>query len=141
MFQLQKRLQNSVNALLKCFFFSKNYKLNTFLSIRFASNFAGTWAKYVSNKVWRDFRLPVSVFASVARKSFNGKFTASIDFPIGHCMLPLLTLTLEVNSHSLHYLISIWTTGWWNLNEIVWYKIHHFGRRFYDINNYSMKKY
>ena len=26
--------------------------------------------------VWRDFRLPMSALARVARKSFNGKFTA-----------------------------------------------------------------
>ena len=32
----------------------------------------------------------------VAGKSFNGKFTAKIDFPIGYFMLPLLMLTLEV---------------------------------------------
>ena len=43
-----------------------------------------------------DFRLPMSALATVARKSFNGKFTAKNDFPIGYFMLPLLTLTLEV---------------------------------------------
>ena len=31
-----------------------------------------------------------------ARMSLNGKFTAKIDFPIEHFMLPLLILTLEV---------------------------------------------
>ena len=51
---------------------------------------------YGTNNVWRDFRLPMSALATVARKSFNGKFTAKIDFPIGHFMLPLLMLTLEV---------------------------------------------
>ena len=44
----------------------------------------------------RDFKLPVLAFATVARKRFNGKFTAKIDFPIGHFMLPLMKLTLEV---------------------------------------------
>ena len=44
----------------------------------------------------RDFRLPMSALTTVARKSFNGKFTAKIDFPIGHFMLPLLMLTVEV---------------------------------------------
>ena len=38
------------------------------------------WFKYVSNNVWTDFRLTVSTFAMVARKSFNGKFTAQNDF-------------------------------------------------------------
>ena len=36
--------------------------------------------KYVSNNVERDFRFPVSAFATVARISFNGKFTAKIGF-------------------------------------------------------------
>ena len=30
-----------------------------------------------------------------------GKFTAKIDFPIGHFLLPLLMLTLEVESLSM----------------------------------------
>ena len=47
------------------------------------------------------------VFATIARKSFYGKFTAKIDFQTGHFMLPLLTLTLEVQSLSVHYSISI----------------------------------
>ena len=34
--------------------------------------------------------------ATVARKSFNEKLTAKINFPIGHFKLPLLMLTLEV---------------------------------------------
>ena len=43
------------------------------------------WSKYLSNmsnNVWRDFRLPMSALATVAGKSFNGKFTAKIDFPM-----------------------------------------------------------
>ena len=31
-----------------------------------------------TNNVWRDFRLQVSAFAVVARKNFNGKFTAKL---------------------------------------------------------------
>ena len=38
--------------------------------------------------------------------------------------LPLLTLTLEVSSLSIHYSISIWTTCWWNLNKIAWYEVY-----------------
>ena len=37
----------------------------------------------------------MSALAMVARKSFNGKFTAKIDFPIGYFRLPLLMLTLD----------------------------------------------
>ena len=32
----------------------------------------------------------MSALATVAQKSFNGKLTAKIDFPVGHFMLPLL---------------------------------------------------
>ena len=33
-------------------------------------------------------------------------------------------LTLEVYSLAIHYLISIWTTCWWNLNKIVWFELY-----------------
>ena len=46
--------------------------------------------------VWREFRFPMSALATVTRKSFNDKFTAKIDFSIGHLMLPFLMLILEV---------------------------------------------
>ena len=39
----------------------------------------------------------------VARKSFNGKFTAKIDIPIGHFMLPLLIADIG-SRKSLHKL-------------------------------------
>ena len=61
----------------------------------------------ITNIVGRDFRLSVLAFATVARKSFKGKFTAKIDFPIGYFRLPLLTLTLEVYNFCKHYLVSI----------------------------------
>ena len=54
------------------------------------------WYKHFLRNVWRDFRLPMSALTMVTRKTFNGKFTAKIDFPIGHFMLPLLILTLDV---------------------------------------------
>ena len=38
------------------------------------------------NNVWRDFRLAGSAFATVASKSFNGKFAVKIDFSTGHFM-------------------------------------------------------
>ena len=44
---------------------------------------------YIMN---RDFRLTMPVLATVAGKSFNGKFTAKMDFSIEYFMLPLLTL-------------------------------------------------
>ena len=66
------------------------------LVYRFCSNFASMWSKYISNTVWKKLRLMVSAFPTVERNSFNGKFTVKVDFPIGHFMLPLMTLTLEV---------------------------------------------
>ena len=36
------------------------------------------WSRYLSNNVWRDFRLSVPAFATEARKCCNGKFSAKI---------------------------------------------------------------
>ena len=48
-----------------------------------SSNFASMRSKYVSNNLWRDFRLSALVFATVVRKSFNSKFTAKMIFRSG----------------------------------------------------------
>ena len=48
----------------------------------------------------------MSALAAVTRKSSNGKFTAKIDIPIEHFMLPFLMLTLEVESLFIDYFIS-----------------------------------
>ena len=127
-FSYRNVLQNGVNAMskmvLKMALLLKSSNFLSFRTVRFGSNFASMWSKCVSNNVRRDFRLLVSVFATVARKTFNGKVTAKNDFPIGHFLLPLLTLTLEVKSLSIHYLISILTTCWWILKKIVKYEIY-----------------
>ena len=64
------------------------------------------WFKHLSNNVWRDFRLSMSALATVARKSFNAKFTAKIDFPLGYFILPLITIAdADIGSlKSLHTL-------------------------------------
>ena len=77
---------------LKTRFFVMKLIFITFRTIQFGSNFTSMWSKYVSNNLWRDFGLPVSEFATVARKSFDVKFTAKNDFPIAHFMSPLLIL-------------------------------------------------
>ena len=59
------------------------------------------WYKHFVRNVWRDFRPPMSALATVARKSFNGKFTAKIDFPIGHFTLPYIA---DADIGSLHKL-------------------------------------
>ena len=45
----------------------------------------------------------MSALATAEGKSFNGKFAAKIDFPIGHFMLPLLYADI-LNLKSLHTL-------------------------------------
>ena len=124
-------LKTRFSFLFVCLFvcLSKSSRFHVLWTIRFCSNFTSMWSKYFSNNVWRDFWLPMSAFATVAWKSYNGKFTAKIVFSLGYFTLPLLMLTLEVCSFSIHYLPSIWTTCWWNLNKIVWselYKIWSF---------------
>ena len=55
--------------------------------------------------VWRDFRLPMSALATVARKSFNGKFAAKIDFLIGHLGPYIAIADVDIGSlKSLHTL-------------------------------------
>ena len=68
------------NVFEKLWFLSKTSKLCTFWTIRFGSNFPSMWSKYVSNNVQREFEIPVSTFATVAWKMFNGKFTAKNGF-------------------------------------------------------------
>ena len=47
------------------------------------------WFKFLSNNAWRDFILPMSAVATVAGKSFNRKFTAKIDFPLGYIYITI----------------------------------------------------
>ena len=101
LFQLQKHLpkwrQSFVkNGLKKPGVLSKSSKFCVVWPIWFCPNFTSMWYKHVLRNVWRDFRLPMSALATVAGKSFNGKFTAKIDFPIGYFMLPVLMPTVEV---------------------------------------------
>ena len=99
--------KNGVKALskmvLKNGFLLKSSRFRVVLTIQFCSNFTSMWSKYVSNNVWRDFTLPMSPLATVAGKTFNGKFTAKIDFPLGYFILPLLMLTIG-SLKSLHTL-------------------------------------
>ena len=86
-----------------CFvlFLSKSSKFCVVWTIRCCSNYTSMWYKYFVRNLWRDLRLPMTVLATVARKRFNGKFTAKIDFPIGHFILPLLMLTLKISPYLL----------------------------------------
>ena len=49
------------------------------------------------------FRLPMSALATVAGKSFNSKFTAKIDFPIGYFIFTIADADIE-SLKSLHAL-------------------------------------
>ena len=80
MFQLHKRLPKwrerfVKNGLKKKRFLSKSSKFRVVWTIQFC-----LWSKYLSNNVWRDFRLLMSALATAAGKSFKGKFIAKIDF-------------------------------------------------------------
>ena len=59
--------QNGINILSKMVnhFLSKSLKFCLAWTIRFCSNFTSMWSKYLSNNVWRDFRLPMSVSVMV----------------------------------------------------------------------------
>ena len=87
LFQVQKYLPKwhqrfTKNGFKKpVFFLSKSSKFHVVWTIRFCSNYTGMWYKHFF-KECRDFRLPISALATVAGKSFNGKFTTKIDFPV-----------------------------------------------------------
>ena len=66
---------------LKTRFFPKCLKFRVVWTIQFCSIFTSMYKHFLRN-AWRDFRLPVSALATVAGKSFHGKFTTKIDFPI-----------------------------------------------------------
>ena len=90
-FSYRNVFRNCVNALSKRVlktpvFLSKSSKFRVVWTIRFCSNFTSMWCKHFlrNTSIWRDFRLSMSALATVARRSFNGKFIAKIDFPIGY---------------------------------------------------------
>ena len=80
------------NGLKSSFFFCQESQI----FCTFGLNFASMWSKCISNIVLNVFRFPESAFATVARKTLNGKLNAKNYFPIGHFMLLLLTLAFEV---------------------------------------------
>ena len=59
--------QNGINTLSKMVnhFLSKRLKFYTVQTARFCLSFTSMWSKYLSNNVWRDFRLSMSVSAMV----------------------------------------------------------------------------
>ena len=104
------------------FFCQKSSKLRAVWTIHLVQISLACGTNISLRNVWRDLRLLMSVLATVAGKSFYGKFIPKIDFPTGYFML--LIMTLKVLSRFIHYLISIWTTCWWNLNKIVWTELY-----------------
>ena len=63
------------------------------------------WYKHFLRNVWRDFRLSMSALATVAGKSFHGKFTAKIDFPDRAFYVIIADADIGSLSLSIHYLI------------------------------------
>ena len=93
-FSFRNLYQNGTNALSKMVikkqvFLPKSTKFCIVPTIQFCSNFTSMWSKYLSNNVWRDFRLPMSALAMVAGKSINCKFTAKNDFG---CLVSYVTI-------------------------------------------------
>ena len=66
------------------------------------------------------YRLLVSSFATVARKSINGKLNRWFSDRAFYVNIT----DANVWSLSIHYLKSIWTTCWWNLNKLVIHEIY-----------------
>ena len=102
------------------FFFENKFKFRVVKTIRFCSNFTSMWYKHFLNIGWRDFRLPMSTLATVARNSnYDDNINIKNGFFRSGSKLPLLMLTMEVQCLSIHYLVSIWITCWRYLNRVV----------------------
>ena len=80
-----------------------------FWTIQFCSNFTSIWSKYLSNNIWRYLN---RLSMSTPENQFWSKF--AIKNLLYVLLLPMLTLEL----------ICIWTTYWWNLNKIIWFKMY-----------------
>ena len=91
-------------------FLSKSSKYCTYWTIQSASNCARMVSKYVSKRL-------ETAFAKVSWIILMANLLQRNNFSIWHFMLPLLTLTLEVLSLSMH----LWTTCRLKLNKIVFY--------------------
>ena len=160
-FRYRKILQNGVKALPKVvlknsgFLRQKKSNFCTFSTIRFASNFASTWSKYRWNNVWRDLRLPVSAFATVAWKSFidiydRSFYVTTTDVDIGnlkslhtlchkyldHMLVKFIQNRLVRNIQNFVLCTKKMFTHWFSFLRA----LTPFWRTFLDINNCSMLK-
>ena len=140
-------------------FLSKSSKFHVVWTIWFCSNFTSIWYKLFLRNVWSDFRLPMSALATVAPKSFDGKFTAKFIFQSGilcyHCWY--WHWKSKVSSYIIWQVYGphageIWTKSYgpnhtklcafWQKWLTIFNKVlSHFGRRFCDWNNCLMLKY
>ena len=69
-FSYRNVFQNVVNALSKMVLKNPDFRQKLKIScsyIQFCSNLTSMWSKYLSNNVWRDFRLPMSALATQER--------------------------------------------------------------------------
>ena len=68
----------------------------------------------------------MSALATVTRKTFNSKFTAKIDFPIGYFYVTIANADIDIGSQkSLHTLFDkYWYHMLVNLNKIAWSDLH-----------------
>ena len=113
------------NPLFFFFFFFCRQKAQNFVQFgpySYCSNFTSVWYKHSIRNVWRYFRLLMSALAMVAGKVLAANLLQKLIFRSGiscyHCWY-------DIESLSIIYLISIWTTCWWNLNKIVWSELYH----------------
>ena len=95
LFQLQKRLpkwrQSFIKMVLKTRFFVKSSNFHVVWTIQFVPI-----SPACGPNTYQIMYGEILDLATVAGKSFKGKFTAKIDFSIGYFILPVLMPTLEV---------------------------------------------
>ena len=92
-------------------FLSKSSKSRVVWTIRFCSNFTNVWSKYLISCMERLLASNVSI-SNGSTKCQIGKSFFAVNLPLKlfPAVLPLLLLTLEVQSFSIHSLKSVCTT-------------------------------
>ena len=91
--------------------------------IRFCLSFVSMWSRHLSNNVWRDSRLPMPASVMVLHKMPNRKINFCSKFAIETLLCYRYKCWHRKSKVSINYLICIWTTCWWNLNQIIWSKM------------------
>ena len=116
------------NGFKKPVFLSKSSKFCVVWTIWFCSNSTSMWYKHSLWNMCRDFRLLMSLLATVAGEILTANLLQKLIFRSGILCYHCWYWHWKSKVSWIHYLINIWTTCWWNLNRPhageIWTKLY-----------------